>query len=36
MDKKRIFIFVPGTNPNETKYYLSDYPDIIESACSQS
>lgn len=32
MDKKRIFIFVPGTNPQVGKYYLSDHPGIIESA----
>lgn len=32
MDKKRVFIFVPGTRSDKAKYYLSDYPAIIEAA----
>lgn len=32
MDKKRVFMFVPGTNPKEAKYYLNDNPAIIEEA----
>jgi CRISPR-associated DxTHG motif protein len=33
MEKQRIFIFVPGINPQEAQYYLSDDPTFVEPAC---